>query len=76
MMVKFSCARYGWLSRVERARTGEIIGFHWTKFPQGATPYPEKDAEEIHARLYEDGIMHDVVRAHWPWDAPDEDDGK
>lgn len=69
MMVKFSCARYGWLSRVERSpKTGEITTFHWTDHEAGAAPYPEKEAEEIHARLYEDGIMHDVVRAFWPWE--------
>ncbi len=69
MAIKISSARFGWLCGVTRDKeTRKITDFRWAKRRDSAKPFEENGDElrEVHAALYDKGIMHDLNREWVP----------
>lgn len=74
MAIKICSAHFGWLSGVERDReTGKVVAFKWTDKREAAKPFKQGDKQSdralanVHAAMYDQGIMHDLVLEHVPW---------
>lgn len=63
MAYKFGSARYGWYAGKDKDGN-----FKWTSKRDCAMPVKDiKERDEIHAMLFEKGIMHDVEYEYIPW---------